>query len=153
MKFWENLSRDVLSGKIIAQQDHFCSEVTLGIENPDLRKRWFVIGQSKKAHLSARLHWPDSHRRLGSVRCQLSGEVRCYTLSALKRTAKAYIHKNYLPGVEISAVQCSAYIYSEQIGPWGVTHMHTRIHHCYINQCSMILRRETNLNLKLKLCR
>ena len=46
----------VLSGKIIAQHDYFCSQATLGIKNPDLRTRRFVIGQSKKAHLSPRLH-------------------------------------------------------------------------------------------------
>ena len=47
---------DVLSGKIIAQQDHFCLQATLVIENPDLRTQRLVIGQSKQAHLIARLH-------------------------------------------------------------------------------------------------
>ena len=132
--------------------DIFCSRVTLGIENCVLRTRRLVIGQSEKAQLNARLRWPDNYRRLmRSMRSQLSGELRCHSISALQQTENTYIHKHHLTWH--GNICCSLqYIYSEQIDLRGVNFTHTHIHHCYINLCSKILRRETNWNMKLKFC-
>ena len=81
----------------------------LGIESLDLRTGRLVIGQGKKAQLSARPHWPDNHRRLRSVRSQLLGEMRWYFLSAVREQKPISIKTTWL-GMETSAV-LAVYIY------------------------------------------
>ena len=60
------------------------------------------------------------------MRGQLSGEVCCYTLCALKQTGKTYIHKNHLNwrGNICFSMQC---ISSEQTGPRGVIHTYSSL--------------------------